>query len=449
MFSTSPTRPTASTFALRPASAAISPTTAPAPAMSHFMSSMPPAGLMLMPPVSKVTPLPMKASGLAPAPSCRPAAPTRRATASPPCAARWRCPAPRRAARRSPASSISFGPSTSTFRPSVVSFLQRSANSAGFSTLAGSLTRSRREEHALGHRLQRRPRRPCAAGGVGGQHRQLGELRLVLRLLLGAVAVEAIGAQHGAERDVRAACAAVSASAATMAAGSRARRATAAPPASSSASARQLVGLPSPTATHARQAGAGREDGDRSCPCAPLNSAAVERAADRAAGRLVGLLPQARRRLAFVRPAARARRISAGRAWRRRCRAWSESPGISGTPAIAATVAAAGGFAMPARRGLYAPAMTEVLTADPAGIARAAESAARRRAGRVRHRDGLRPGRRRDERAARWPRCSTAKGRPHFNPLICHYPGRRRRVRAGRGRRASRSAWPRRSGRDR
>ena len=65
MFSTSPTRPTTSTFALRPASAAISPTTAPAPAMSHFMSSIPPAGLMQMPPVSKVTPLPMNASGLA------------------------------------------------------------------------------------------------------------------------------------------------------------------------------------------------------------------------------------------------------------------------------------------------------------------------------------------------------------------------------------------------
>ncbi len=32
--------------------------------MSHFMSSMPPAGLMLMPPVSNVTPLPMNATGL-------------------------------------------------------------------------------------------------------------------------------------------------------------------------------------------------------------------------------------------------------------------------------------------------------------------------------------------------------------------------------------------------
>ena len=38
------------------------PTTAPAPPMSHFIASMPAAGLIEMPPVSKVTPLPTKAS---------------------------------------------------------------------------------------------------------------------------------------------------------------------------------------------------------------------------------------------------------------------------------------------------------------------------------------------------------------------------------------------------
>ena len=42
-----------------------------------------------------------------------------------------------------PSLAISFGPSTSTFSPSAVSFLQRSAISAGFSTFGGSLTRSR------------------------------------------------------------------------------------------------------------------------------------------------------------------------------------------------------------------------------------------------------------------------------------------------------------------
>ena len=41
MFSTMPIAPIASTFALRPASACIRPTTQAAPAMSPFMSSMP------------------------------------------------------------------------------------------------------------------------------------------------------------------------------------------------------------------------------------------------------------------------------------------------------------------------------------------------------------------------------------------------------------------------
>ena len=65
MFSTSPTMPTALTLALRAPSRRISPITTPAPAMSHFMSPMPAAGLIEMPPVSKVTPLPTKASGAA------------------------------------------------------------------------------------------------------------------------------------------------------------------------------------------------------------------------------------------------------------------------------------------------------------------------------------------------------------------------------------------------
>ena len=66
MFSTMPIAPTALTFALRAASACMRPTTQAAPAMSPFMSSMPAAGLIEMPPVSKQTPLPMKATGAAP-----------------------------------------------------------------------------------------------------------------------------------------------------------------------------------------------------------------------------------------------------------------------------------------------------------------------------------------------------------------------------------------------
>ena len=66
MFSTRPMMPTALTFALRSASSCIRPTTQAAPAMSPFMSSMPAAGLIEMPPVSKVTPLPTKTTGSPP-----------------------------------------------------------------------------------------------------------------------------------------------------------------------------------------------------------------------------------------------------------------------------------------------------------------------------------------------------------------------------------------------
>ncbi len=51
--------------ALRSASACMGPVTQAAPPMSPFMSSMPPAGLIEMPPVSKTTPLPTKQTGLA------------------------------------------------------------------------------------------------------------------------------------------------------------------------------------------------------------------------------------------------------------------------------------------------------------------------------------------------------------------------------------------------
>ena len=67
MFSTSPQTPITLALALRVASVFIAPATAPAPPMSHFIDSMPSAGLIEMPPVSKVTPLPTRATGLAPA----------------------------------------------------------------------------------------------------------------------------------------------------------------------------------------------------------------------------------------------------------------------------------------------------------------------------------------------------------------------------------------------
>src|SRR5918996_59482 len=63
MFSVRPSTPTTLTLALRPASAAMAPYTAPAPPMSHFISSMPEAGLIDRPPLSKHTPLPINAIG--------------------------------------------------------------------------------------------------------------------------------------------------------------------------------------------------------------------------------------------------------------------------------------------------------------------------------------------------------------------------------------------------
>ena len=63
MFSTSPTSPTTLAGALRSASVLITPATTPAPPMSIVISSMPAAGLIEMPPVSKTTPLPTSAKG--------------------------------------------------------------------------------------------------------------------------------------------------------------------------------------------------------------------------------------------------------------------------------------------------------------------------------------------------------------------------------------------------
>ena len=101
-------------FALRVASAFIVPATAPAPPMSHFMSSMPAGGLRLMPPVSKVTPLPTKAVG---GPSGAPS-PFQDRTSS--CASRsepWLTPS----SAPIPASAISASPSTSMPTPSASS----------------------------------------------------------------------------------------------------------------------------------------------------------------------------------------------------------------------------------------------------------------------------------------------------------------------------------------
>ncbi|MCY1304133.1 hypothetical protein D9M70_538780 [compost metagenome] len=64
MFSAQASRPTRLIGSCSSSTARKVPSTLAAPHMSYFISSMPAAGLMLMPPVSKVMPLPTRAKGL-------------------------------------------------------------------------------------------------------------------------------------------------------------------------------------------------------------------------------------------------------------------------------------------------------------------------------------------------------------------------------------------------
>ena len=124
MFSTRPTTPTALTRAWRAASASMVPITAPAPAMSHFMSSMPAAGLIEMPPVSKVTPLPMKASGASFALPPFHSITTMRAS--------WEDPWATPSRAFIPSFFIWAGERMEIFSPSLASGFMRSANSTGW-----------------------------------------------------------------------------------------------------------------------------------------------------------------------------------------------------------------------------------------------------------------------------------------------------------------------------
>ena len=103
--------------------------------MSPFMSSMPAAGLIERPPVSKHTPLPMKATGASLfLPPFQRMMTTRLSFRDP-------CPTPSNAFM--PSFFIAGTSSTSTATPSFLSTAVRRANSSGNSTLAGSLIRSR------------------------------------------------------------------------------------------------------------------------------------------------------------------------------------------------------------------------------------------------------------------------------------------------------------------
>mmetsp|Transcript_24059 Transcript_24059/g.44300 ORF Transcript_24059/g.44300 Transcript_24059/m.44300 type:complete len:238 (-) Transcript_24059:5924-6637(-) len=135
MFSTKPTRPTTLALALRSASARIVPATTPAPPMSMVMSSMPPAGFRLMPPVSKTTPLPTSANGASPSVPPFHCITTTLDGLSDPC--------PTLSKVRMPKSSNAVSSSTSTVRPKAAISASRLANSVVVNTFAGSLTRSR------------------------------------------------------------------------------------------------------------------------------------------------------------------------------------------------------------------------------------------------------------------------------------------------------------------
>ncbi len=102
--------------------------------MSIVISSMPEAGLIEMPPVSKTTPLPTRAKGCwSPAPfHCMT---TTLEGLSDPC--------PTASSVRIPSVSSAGSSSTSTSTPRAPSSSSRRANSVVVSTLAGSLTRSR------------------------------------------------------------------------------------------------------------------------------------------------------------------------------------------------------------------------------------------------------------------------------------------------------------------
>ncbi len=156
MFSASGSRPTALTGVRCAASTCISPNTAAAPAMSNFMMSMPGARLSDTPPVSKVTPLPTKASG-----GCAFAPPFHVSTTS-----RDSFALPRPTARSAwkPFASSAASSMISTPTPSGASDWHASANAAGSSTLGGSFTRSRASQMAFARAS--RPANRAAASPV-------------------------------------------------------------------------------------------------------------------------------------------------------------------------------------------------------------------------------------------------------------------------------------------
>ena len=193
MFSTRPMAPTALTFALRAASACIRPTTQAAPAMSPFMSSMPAAALIEMPPVSKQTPLPMKATG------CSPRLPpfqrmiTMRPGRVEPCATPSSAPMPSLV--------MALTSSTSTSTPSLRSWLGAAGEFLRIEHVRRLVDEFARHDDAVDDMGVGRER--LARGGdVADRDRDVGpQGGLLAVLLFGLVAVELVGAQPHAGGD--------------------------------------------------------------------------------------------------------------------------------------------------------------------------------------------------------------------------------------------------------
>ena len=134
IFSTNPTIPTTFAFAFLSAKTFITPPTTPAPPMSIVMSSMPLAGFIEIPPVSKTTPLPTNANGEQPELSPSQCIITTFDSLSEPC--------PTHKSVRMPIFSKSFSSNTSTRSPVDSRDSKRFENSCVVKTLAGSLIRS-------------------------------------------------------------------------------------------------------------------------------------------------------------------------------------------------------------------------------------------------------------------------------------------------------------------
>ena len=163
--------------------------------MSPFMSSMPAAGLIEMPPVSKQTPLPMKATGASPfLPPFQ-----RMITMRLSCAEPWPTPS----SAFMPSFFIALTSSTST---SDAELLQRAGAAGEFFRIehVGRLVDQIARHHdAVGDRLARREGL-ARRGDVGDRDRDACTCagRLLVVLALGLVAIEGIGAQPHAQREI-------------------------------------------------------------------------------------------------------------------------------------------------------------------------------------------------------------------------------------------------------